>query len=162
MPSAPAAQTTDARAAGSQAWVRLLRAHAAATRALNARLLHEHGLTVNDYEALLLLADAEEHSLRRTDLARSLELTASGVTRLLDGLETAGLVAKATCARDARVSYAVLTEAGRERLADASRSYDAALAELFAGYGADELDTLAELLGRLPGATRIGCPLGGG
>ena len=94
------------------AWARLLRSHAAMRRSLSADLQAEHGLTVNDYEALLLLSRAEDGRLRRVDLADGLQLTPSGVTRLLDGLHELGCVEKATCASDARVTYAVLTEAG--------------------------------------------------
>ena len=46
--------------------------------------------------------------MRRIDLARSVLLTASGITRLLDGLEGCGFVAKERCDSDARVTYAVL------------------------------------------------------
>src|SRR5829696_7740147 len=67
------------------AWARLLRGHASVTRALSAELEAEHGLTINDYGALLLLSRADEGRLRRVDLAEELVLTASGVTRLLDG-----------------------------------------------------------------------------
>ena len=73
-----------------QAWVALLRAHAATTRQLSALLVAEHGLTINDFEALLHLSRAEDRRMRRVDLAGELLLTASGVTRLLDGLEAAG------------------------------------------------------------------------
>ena len=104
-----------------------------------------------EYEALLLLSQAEERSLRRIDLARGLGLTASGVTRLLDGLEREGLVAKATCNRDARVTYAVLTEAGAARLESSSCSHEGSVRTLFEErYTPEELDTLASLLGRLP------------
>ena len=129
------------------------------TRALNAQLVRGHGLTINDYEALLVLANAKDGLLRRTDLAQNLELTASGVTRLLDGLETAGLVEKAVCASDGRVSYAVLTDAGRRKLEQASSSHLTAIDELFEAYSSDELATLAELLARLPGTSRETCPL---
>ena len=152
-------ETAAARSPALDAWARLLRGYAAATRALNAQLLRDHGLTVNDYEALLLLANAENESLRRTDLARDLELTASGVTRLLDGLEAAGLVRKGHCAADGRVSYAVLTDAGRTKLEQASCSHLVAIDELFERYSGEELETLAELLGRLPGTSRVECPL---
>ncbi len=151
--------TSQTRAPAVEAWVRLLRGHAGATRTVNARLVREHGLTINDCEALLLLAKAENGSLRRTDLARDLELSASGVTRLLDGLEAAGLVEKATCATDGRVSYAVLTEAGRAKLEEASRFYFTAMDELFERYSPDELEALAGLLGRLPGSSSVSCPL---
>jgi len=135
------------------AWARLLRSHTAMRRSLSADLQSEHGLTVNDYEALLLLSRAEGGMLRRVDLADGLQLTPSGVTRLLDGLHDLGCVEKATCERDARVTYAVLTEAGREKLEQAASSHVAAVRALMEErYSEEELETFAELLGRLPGA----------
>jgi DNA-binding MarR family transcriptional regulator len=135
------------------AWARLLRGHAALRRSLSAELHEEHGLSVTDYEALLLLSRADDGLMRRVDLAEGLGLSASGVTRLLDGLEKQGLVEKGTCASDARVTYAVLTAAGRRRLDKSSRSHVATIEAVFAErYEADELETLAELLRRLPGA----------
>jgi len=135
------------------AWTRLLRSQAATRRTLDAELQREHGLTVVDFEALLLLSQAREQAMRRVDLAEGLGLTPSGVTRLLDGLEREGLVAKRTCEKDARVTYAVLTDAGAERLEGASCSHVGSVRALFEDrFTADELETLAELLGRLPGA----------
>jgi DNA-binding MarR family transcriptional regulator len=134
-------------------WIRLIRGYASATRAMSAELEVEHGLTINDYEALLHLSRAEEGRMRRVDLAGLLLLTASGVTRLLDGLETAGLVERASCASDRRVTYAVLTETGRTRLHEASLSHMAGVRVFFeARYSGEELEQLAGLLGRLPGA----------
>jgi DNA-binding MarR family transcriptional regulator len=142
---------------GLDAWVGFLRGHAALTRALNADLVNTHGLTINDYEVLLHLAGADEHRLRRVDLAERLVLTASGITRLLDGLERAGYVRKAQCASDARVTYAVITDAGFEKLREASKTHVAGVYELFESrYSEDELTTLAELLGRLPAAGQAG------
>jgi DNA-binding MarR family transcriptional regulator len=131
--------------------VQLLRGQAALRRTLDADLQAGYGLTVVGYEALLLLSQAPEQALRRVDLARSLGLTPSGVTRLLDGLERDGLVAKRTCSHDARVTYAVLTEGGAERLERASCSHESSVRALFEErYSVDELETLAALLGRLP------------
>ena len=136
-----------------QAWVALLRAHAATTRELSALLVAEHGLTINDYEALLHLSRAEDGRMRRVDLAERLLLTASGVTRLLDGLEAAGLVERAACASDRRVTYAVLTDAGLAKLREAADSHVAAVQALFdERYTEDELGQLGRLLARLPGA----------
>ena len=124
------------------------------TRAMSAELEADHGLTINDYEALLHLSRAEGGRMRRVDLAGLLLLTASGVTRLLDGLEATGLVERAACASDRRVTYAVLTDAGRARLREASVSHVAGVRAFFeARYSAEELEQLAGLLGRLPGAT---------
>jgi DNA-binding MarR family transcriptional regulator len=145
--------STQSTAAALDAFVRLLLAHAATTRALSAQLVAEFGLTINDYEALLRLSRAEGARMRRVDLANELLLTPSGVTRLLDGLERSGLVKKAACATDARVTYAVLTETGRARLEEASRAHVAGIEALFEErLSREELATLAELLGQLPGA----------
>jgi DNA-binding MarR family transcriptional regulator len=145
---------TNQESSAIEAWVRLLRGHAALRRTLDAELQADHRLTVNDYEALLLLSRADGKHMRRVDLAEGLQLTASGVTRLLDGLENHGLVEKETCASDARVTYAVLTGAGGRKLEEASCSHVAAIKAMFEDrYTREELATLAQLLARLPGAT---------
>ena len=120
---------------------------------MSARLVAEHGLTINDYECLLHLAQADGGRMRRVDLADQLILTASGVTRLLDGLERAGWVERASCASDRRVTYAVLTDAGRAKLQEAADSHITGVRTFFEErFSADEIETLARLLGRLPGA----------
>jgi DNA-binding MarR family transcriptional regulator len=135
------------------AFSRLLRAYSSLTRELSARLITDHGLTINDYEALLHLSHAEEGSLRRIDLAERLMLTPSGVTRLLDGLEREGWVSKRQCESDARVTYAVLTDEGREHLEAAGRTHVEQIREIFEErFSGGELETLSDLLGRLPGA----------
>ena len=135
-----------------QAWTRLLRAYISTTRLLSAELQEGHGLTLNDYEALLVLSRAEDGRLKRVELARSLMLTPSGVTRLLQGLEDAGLVERASCATDLRITYAQLTDAGREKLGAASSDHIASIHALFEQHFAqDEIETIAEILGKLPG-----------
>jgi DNA-binding MarR family transcriptional regulator len=141
------------QASAIEAFVRLVRGHSAVTRALNAQLVADHGLTINDYEALLHLARAEERRMRRVDLAERLILTASGVTRLLDGLEEAGYVDRAACASDRRVTYAVLTQTGVAKLREASKTHVADIREIFeTRFNAEELDQLVALLERLPHA----------
>ena len=136
------------------AFARLMRAHAALTRELSARLLTDHGLSITDYQCLLTLAHAEDGAMRRVDLAEQLLLTPSGVTRLLDGLERDGWVTKGSCSTDARVTYAVLTDEGRDHLEAAGRSHVAQVRELIDDqFSAEELETLVELLGRLPGGS---------
>ena len=131
--------------------MRLVRASAAVTRQLSAQLSADHGLSINAYEALLHLVRAPDSRMRRVDLANGLLLTAGGVTRLLDGLEREGFVAREECASDRRVSYAVLTEAGRDKLREASKSHTRQIRELLGGvYGDDELVQLVALLDRLP------------
>jgi DNA-binding MarR family transcriptional regulator len=136
-----------------QAYVRLRASDAALTRAFNASLSVSHGLTVNDFEVLRRLALEDEGRMRRVDLAQVVSLTPSGITRLLDGLETAGLVVKDVCTADARVTYARITDDGRATLRAAAESHLAALEAVFAErFTGEEVEALAELLGRLPGA----------
>jgi DNA-binding MarR family transcriptional regulator len=132
------------------AFVALLRAHAATTRQLNAQLLAGHGLTISDFEVLLRLSRSPDRRMRRVDLAEEVLLTASGVTRLLDGLERSGYVERGTCDSDRRVVYAVLTDAGSDKLEDAAASHLREIEELFtARLDKGELASLASLLLRL-------------
>jgi DNA-binding MarR family transcriptional regulator len=134
------------------AWVRLLRSHAGLRRILSTQLSAEHGLSISEYEALLRLSRAEDNALRRVDLAKELLLTPSGVTRLLDGLERAGFVEKGVCSSDARVTYAVLTSDGHEKVRAASGTHLAQVQAVFdEHYTREEQATLADLLGRLSG-----------
>ena len=133
------------------AWVRFLRAHAALTRELSSRLEALHELTLSDFDVLVQLYYAEGRRMRRIDLARSVLLTASGITRLLDGLESCGLVGKERCESDARVTYAVLTKAGVKKIEEARESHLADVEELFGSrFNVQEREQLTELLGRLP------------
>jgi DNA-binding MarR family transcriptional regulator len=134
-----------------QTWVALLRAHASSTRRFNAELVAQHGLTLNDYEVLLHLSRAEDKRLRRVDLAQSVLLTPSGITRLLEGLERAGYVERASCPSDARVTYAQLTDDGEAKLREAADTHVADIREFFRDrFSRDELTALGRLLERLP------------
>jgi DNA-binding MarR family transcriptional regulator len=135
------------------AWVAFLRGHAGLTRELNADLVSEHGLTINDYEVLLHLSRAPDRRLRRVDLAERVVLTASGITRLLEGLERAGHVERTDSTTDRRVVYATLTDAGLDKLREAARTHVSGIRSLFTErFTGEELELLAGLLARLPGA----------
>jgi DNA-binding MarR family transcriptional regulator len=146
------------RAREFAAWTRFLRAYAAVTRDLSARLEAQHGLSLRDFDVLVQLYSAPERRMRRIDLARTVILSPSGITRLLEGLERAGWVSKHQCESDARVTWAVLTDAGAEKFEQASESHAADVEELFASrFNAEEEARLAELLGRLPLADAGAC-----
>lgn len=133
-----------------EAFVALLRAHSATTRKLSAQLTADHGLSISDFEVLMRLARAPDNRMRRVDLAQQVLLTASGITRLLDGLERNGLVERSTCDTDRRVVYAVLTDTGLAKIREASTSHFAQVDALFgARFDEAELEQLASLLSRL-------------
>lgn len=143
-------QVLSEQTSGVQAFGALLRGYAAATRQLNAQLTADHGLTISDYEVLLRLARAPERQMRRVDLAEQVLLTASGITRLLDGLERSGLVERGSCDTDRRVVYAVVTDPGLAKLREASESHLAQIDAFFAArFDDDELGDLSALLTRL-------------
>ena len=120
-------QVTQLRGIELEAWINFLRAHSAVTRQFNAELLATHGLTINDFDVMAQLARAPENALRRVDLAERVLLTPSGITRLLKGLEAAGWVSNRPCAEDARVTYAVLTDEGTKKLAEARKTHVASV-----------------------------------
>ena len=139
-------------------FVSLLRAYSQATRVLNAQLTADHGLTISDYEVLLRLSRAADRRMRRVDLAQEVLLTASGITRLLDGLERSGYVARGTCDSDRRVVYAVLTDEGLAKLRASSETHVAQIDEYFsARYDDAELTELAALLSRIDGDASVDC-----
>jgi len=139
--------------AALDAWRGYLTSHASILRALDAELVAEHGLTTRDYEVLFYLAQAEGRRLAMSAISERTMLTRSGITRLVDGLVGNGLIERHACSNDARVSYAQLTDVGYAALRRASRSHVAGVRRLFVErFSDEELETLAELLGRLPGA----------
>lgn len=143
--------------AALEAWRGYLQSHASIVRELDAQLIAEHGMTTRDYEVLLYLAQDPERRLPMSALAERTMLTRSGITRLVDGLVGAGLVLRASCPSDARVSYAQLTEVGYEKLREAGLTHVASIRRLFCEhFTAEELKQLAEFLSRLPGARREG------
>ncbi|MGI8846318.1 MAG: MarR family winged helix-turn-helix transcriptional regulator, partial [Thermoleophilaceae bacterium] len=107
------------------------------SRALDAELAAAHGLPLSSYEVLLFLAHSPEGRMRMAELADSVLLSRSGLTRLVDRLEREGLVRRESCPGDARGLNAVITDAGRDR-------FDAARRTHLAGVRKRYLDRLTE------------------
>lgn len=151
-------QVLSEQSIGVQAFAALLHAHMSATKQLNAQLVARHGLTISDYGVLLRLSWAPNRRMRRVDLADEILLSASGITRLLEGLEHSGFVERSQCEVDRRVVYAVLTDLGLEKLREASSSHVGQVESLFgARFDEDELRTLVDLLGRFGDARQADC-----
>lgn len=141
---------TEQTATSLEGWRLFLRAHNQVMRRLEADLLAAHDLPLPWYDVLLQLAEAPERRLRMTELAARVLLSRSGLTRLVDRLEREGLVARAACATDARVTHAVLTQAGLQRLRQASPTHLRSIAEHVTGrLSADEMQQLAALMAKL-------------
>lgn len=113
------------------AWRGFLRAHAGIVRALDDELQAEHGLPLTSYEVLLYLAEAPANRLRMSELASSLLLSQSGVTRLVDRLEREGLVRRERCEEDGRGLFAVLSPQGEARFQEVRPTHLAGVRRLF-------------------------------
>lgn len=128
----------------------LLAAHDVIVRQLDARLRAAHQLGLSAYGVLLRLSQAPDKRLRMTELAAATPLTLSGVSRMVDRLESAGMVRREPSLDDGRVSCAALTSAGMERLRAARMTYVASMRRLFLRHFSDEeLATLGECWRRL-------------
>jgi DNA-binding MarR family transcriptional regulator len=138
------------------AWRGLLRVHAALVRELDRELQEAHGLPLHAYEVLLHLADAEGGRLRMTELAGSVLLSQSGITRLVDRLAREGLVERERCEEDRRGTWARITPAGAAALEAARPTHLAGVrARFLSRFGPDELRALADAWERVaPGAAR--------
>ena len=128
----------------------MLRAHAELTRELDAQLAREHQLPLSSYEVLLFLADSPGGRMRMSELAESVLLSRSGLTRLVDRLEREGLLKRERCESDARGLFAEITPEGR-RLFDAARRthLDGVRALFLDRFSRDELRTLGGLWQKL-------------
>jgi len=131
--------------------LRLTRAYAVLTRRLDNTLATLHGLSFGDFMVLYHLQRAAGSRLRRIDLAERLGLTASGVTRTLLPLEKLGLVDRERDPRDARVGYAILTEAGSQLLTNALVSAQSICSEATQMIADDQIEHFSSLLGQLAG-----------
>jgi DNA-binding MarR family transcriptional regulator len=139
------------------AWRGMLRVHSALVRELDAELLDKNDLPLTSYDVLIYLQAAPDKRLRMAELADSVLLSRSGVTRLVDRLEREGLIVRDACTSDGRGLFAVLTERGEEVLARARPTHLAGVRERFLRhFSEDELMTLAKFWERVhPGAADL-------
>ena len=94
----------------------LARALLVLPRLLDADLVREQRLALQEYEVLRHVSESPTRLLRMSDLAARCELSLSGTTRIVSRLESDGLLKRVTCESDARGTNAVLTYRGLKRL----------------------------------------------
>jgi DNA-binding MarR family transcriptional regulator len=132
------------------AWRGMLRAHAELTKELDAELAREHNLPLSSYEVLLFLADAPEGRMRMAELADSVLLSRSGLTRLVDRLQREGLLKRERCDSDARGYFAEITPKGRRLFDEARRTHlDGVRARFLSRFSRDELRAMGALWEKL-------------
>jgi DNA-binding MarR family transcriptional regulator len=132
------------------AWRGMLRAHSELVKSLDAELAREHDMPLSSYEVLLFLNDSEEGRMRMSELADSVLLSRSGLTRLVDRLEQQGLLRRERCESDARGWFAEITPEGRRVFGEARRTHlDGVRREFLSHFSRDELRTLGGLWQKL-------------
>jgi DNA-binding MarR family transcriptional regulator len=145
------------------AWRGFLRVQSTLLRELSAELERAHGLNLSAYEVLLFLEQAPQRQLRMSELAASVLLSPSGVTRLADRLVAEGLVTKSRCAEDRRGSWATITDAGVERLHAARRTHLAGVRRRFLAPLSDaDQGALAQIWEQLVPGSAHGAAIRGG
>lgn len=113
-------------------WRAIAASHAAASCALEHELGHKHGLGVSEFEVLDRLAESDRQKFRAQELADAVHLSQSALSRLIDRLERHGLVERSLCDADRRGIYVSLTDAGRQRHAEAAPTHRDVLASVLA------------------------------
>lgn len=128
----------------------LVKAQASLSRQLDAQLERVHGMALSSFEALQLLDERPDGRMRMRDLAEEMQISRSGLTRLVDRLAREQLIERCSCQHDARGAYACLTPLGRERTAEARLTHRALVREkLERQLAGDELAALAEMCERI-------------
>ncbi len=102
--------------AEERAWRAFIRASVVVPRVLEAEMHAAHGVTMTEYFVLVNLSEAEERSLRMSELAARGAMSLSAISRVVGGLARRGLVERVRCPSDGRGQLAVLTEEGLARL----------------------------------------------
>jgi DNA-binding MarR family transcriptional regulator len=137
------------------AWRVLITAHATVVEKIERALLEAGLPPLGWYDVLLELSAAPDCRLRMHELARAVVLSRSGLTRLVDRLEKAGLLRREPDPSDRRGAFAVLTDEGRDVLRRMWPVYAAGIAEHFGGHVSDEeARVLTEALSRVLAAKR--------
>jgi DNA-binding MarR family transcriptional regulator len=128
-------------------WGLVLEGEAVINQLLEADLLREFDLPMKWFEVLLRLGRTPGHAIPLTELATSVSFSSSGFTRLADRIEAAGLISRQACATDRRVTYAVITPAGRELLERSVRLHlDGLRRHVTAHLSAEQVDQLAQIM----------------
>jgi DNA-binding MarR family transcriptional regulator len=100
-------------------WRALMRIVVCLPRHLHADMVRATGLSASEYTVIMNLSEAPNRQLRMADLAGATGLSASRTTRLVDGLQSHGLVAKRASSADGRSNLAELTSSGLTKLRSA-------------------------------------------
>lgn len=134
----------------SNTWRIFLQTHATVIRRLESQMQDENEIPLAWYGVLVHLNEADQGRLLMHELARTMVLIPSNLTRLIDRLEHAGFVRREPCLDDRRAVYAVITEEGVTALEAAVPGHNRRVHEHFTRYLTDEdVDALGVILSKV-------------
>lgn len=137
----------------AETWLRIVQVHDRITRRVDSALHRQHDLSLTGFEALRRIADAPGGRASMSEVAEALELSRPGVTSTVSRLVADGLVLRERGDADRRVLHALLTPAGRRRVAEAARTHDELVAQLLTLLG-DDAAVVTAALARVSSAAR--------
>ena len=133
-----------------RAWRGLLRMTSQLNARMNRQLLQDYGVSLTDYDVLVVLSEAPQGRLRVFEVADALAWEQSRVSHQLARMQRRGLIAREYCASDARGAFAVLTESGRAAIERAAPAHVETVRQLvFDGLTHDQLAALTEITTRV-------------
>jgi DNA-binding MarR family transcriptional regulator len=136
------------------AWMAFVRTHTRVWERIEAEMRREHGLTMSRYDVLAHL-NAAGGRLGLGQLAEQIALSPSGLSKLLDRMESAGLIRREADPSDARAAFAAITPRGRKLVTSARESHHALLRETVGRALTDrDLADLSRIMRRLAGSIR--------
>lgn len=109
--------------AEQRAWRNWLAVTVQLPAALHRQLQREFDLSLQDFDVLVQLSEAEDERLRASDLAQSLQWERSRLSHHIKRMEKRGLVARQECAEDGRGAFVVLAGPGREAVERAAPAH---------------------------------------
>ena len=121
-----------------------MQTHSTVVKHLERRMDEQHGLSLPWWDVLIQLADGPEGKLRMGELAESVLLTRSGITRLVDRMIGAGLIDREPCPGDRRGYYAVITQKGLDTIEKVGPDHSKDAWEVFLGHVSEEEAILME------------------
>lgn len=141
-----------------EAWVAVLVSTTMLLRKIEKDLNERGCMAIELYDVLLTLEHAPDRRMRMSDLADAVILSPSGITRLVDRLESLGYVFRHTCERDRRATYAILTPEGLAARESAWPHYREAVHRHFGQHLSDEESALVRdvLRKTIPGVHLFG------
>ena len=133
-----------------RAWRGLLLMTSQLNARMNRQLLQDYGISLADYEVLVVLSEAPAGRLRVFEVADTLAWEQSRVSHQLARMQRRGLISRQDCSSDARGAFAVLAEAGRAAIERAAPAHVETVRQLvFDGLSHEQLAALTEITTRV-------------